>query len=261
MNFTSIWTRWPGSGLLIAFPAPVVALVALGGGEPVQVQALEDAPHARGADLHLVVALEVHRDLGRAEVVVLAQIEDLADDLGAGGVGTDLRPVRAVPEPVQAVLVIAATPGVEALAADAVVAAGQATLPVISSAWRRIARRRLAILASCCSVTGSPPWLETRSVNHHHQFHRRFVPQTASNPPATCLTMPHSAPCRLDAIRVLSRADVWERVLEWWGANGWLVNGMQEVRQPALLPATRSRRCGDLVSYCRRGITGRSRHG
>src|SRR5919109_3149203 len=46
----------------------------------------------------------------------------------------------------------------------------RATLPVISSAWRRIARRRLAILASCCSVTGSPPWLETRSVHHLHQF-------------------------------------------------------------------------------------------
>src|SRR5829696_8027 len=44
-------------------------------------------------------------------------------------------------------------------------------LPVISSAWRRIARRRLAILASCCSVTRSPPWLETRSVNHPPQFH------------------------------------------------------------------------------------------
>jgi hypothetical protein len=50
--------------------------------------------------------------------------------------------------------VVAAPPAGEALAADAVVAAGQAMLPVISSAWRRIARRRLAILASCCSVTG-----------------------------------------------------------------------------------------------------------
>jgi hypothetical protein len=125
MNFTSIWTRWPGSGLLIALPAPVVALVALGGGQPVQLQPLEDPPHTRGADLHLVVALEVHGDLGRAEVVVLAQVDDLADDLGAGGVGTDLGPVRAVPEPVQAVGIVAATPGVEALAADAVVAAGQ----------------------------------------------------------------------------------------------------------------------------------------
>jgi hypothetical protein len=73
-----------------------------------------------------VVALEVHRDLGRAEVVVLAQVDDLADNLGASGVGTDLGAVGAVPEPVQAVLVIAASPLVEALAADAVIAAGQA---------------------------------------------------------------------------------------------------------------------------------------
>jgi hypothetical protein len=78
------------------------------------------------ADLDVVVALEVHGDPGRAEVVVLAQVEDLAHDLGAGGVGTGLGPVGPVPEPVQAVGVVAAAPGVEALAADAVVAAGQA---------------------------------------------------------------------------------------------------------------------------------------
>jgi hypothetical protein len=55
-----------------------VTLVALGGGQPVQLQPLEDAPHARGADRDVVVALEVHRDLGRAEVVVLAQVDDYA---------------------------------------------------------------------------------------------------------------------------------------------------------------------------------------
>ena len=72
-----------------------------------------------------MVAGQVHRNLGRAEVVVLAQVEDLAHDLGPSGVGTDVGPVGAVPEPVQAVGVIAASPLVEALAADAVVAAGQ----------------------------------------------------------------------------------------------------------------------------------------
>jgi hypothetical protein len=100
-----------------------VALVALGGREAVELQPLQDPPDAGGADLHLVVALAVHRDPGRPEVIVLAQVEDLADDLGAGGVGVDLGAVGAVPEPVQAVGVPAALPGGEALAADAVLGA------------------------------------------------------------------------------------------------------------------------------------------
>jgi hypothetical protein len=109
-----------GQRLLIALPAPVVTLVALGGRQAVQLQPLEDPPHARGAELDVVVALAVHRDPGRPEVIVLAQVEDLAHDLGAGGVGVDLGAVGAVPEPVQAVGVPAALPGGEALAADAV---------------------------------------------------------------------------------------------------------------------------------------------
>src|SRR6266508_376128 len=36
----------------------------------------------------------------------------------------------------------------------------------------KVAPLRLAILSSYCSVTRSPPWLETRSLNHLHQFHR-----------------------------------------------------------------------------------------
>jgi len=103
-----------------------MALVALGGREPVELQPLADAPHPPGADHDVVVAGQGHRDLGPAEVVVLAQGDDLADDLGAGGVGADLGAVGAVPEPVKAVGVIAPAPGVEALAADAVGAAGQA---------------------------------------------------------------------------------------------------------------------------------------
>jgi hypothetical protein len=77
------------------------------------------------ADLDVVVAPEVHGDLGWAEVVVLAQGEDLAHDLGAGGVGTDLGRRAWSPEPVQAVLVMALAPPGEHLAADAVLAAGQ----------------------------------------------------------------------------------------------------------------------------------------
>src|SRR5215217_214307 len=125
MNLTSSWTRWPGRGLLIALPAPLVALVALGSREPVQAETLEDPPHARVRDGDVVVAGQVHRDLGRAEVVVLAQVEDLANDLGAGLVGVDPGAAGPIPQPVQAELVEAASPFVEHLAADAVVPAGQ----------------------------------------------------------------------------------------------------------------------------------------
>ncbi len=114
-----------GQGLLVALPARVVALGALGGGEPVEVQALEDAPHAGVADLDVVVALEVHRDLERAEVVVLAQVDDLAHDLGPGDARAEVGAAGAVPQPVQAVGLVAAILGVVALAADAVVPAGQ----------------------------------------------------------------------------------------------------------------------------------------
>jgi hypothetical protein len=57
-------------------------------------------------------------------VVVLAQVDDLADDLSSGGPGADVGPAGAVAEPVEAVGVVAAFPGVEDLAADAVLAAG-----------------------------------------------------------------------------------------------------------------------------------------
>jgi hypothetical protein len=86
----------PGLGLLVALPAPVVALVALRSGQPVEAQALEDAPHAGHADRDVVVAGQVHDDLRRAEVVVPAQVHDLLHDLGLGGVGAVVGPVRAV---------------------------------------------------------------------------------------------------------------------------------------------------------------------
>lgn len=75
----------PRLGLLVALPALLTALVPLRAGQPVQVEAAEDLPDTGRADGDLVVALEVHRDLLRAEVVTLAQVHDLADDFGAGG--------------------------------------------------------------------------------------------------------------------------------------------------------------------------------
>ena len=76
-----------GQRLLAPLPALVVALGGLGGREPVELQALEDAPHPGLRDRDVVVAGQVHRDLGGAEVVVLTQVDELADDLSPGGPG------------------------------------------------------------------------------------------------------------------------------------------------------------------------------
>jgi len=81
-----------GQRLLVPLPPVDVAPVALGGGEPVHLQALQDPPDPRRRDLHVVVALQVHRDLVRPEVVTLAQVDDLADHLGLGGVRADVGP-------------------------------------------------------------------------------------------------------------------------------------------------------------------------
>ncbi len=78
--------------LLVPLPFAVVPLVALGGGQPGQVDPFEDAPDPGLADLDVVVALEVHGDLRRAEVVVLPQVDDLPDDLAAGLMRTVPRP-------------------------------------------------------------------------------------------------------------------------------------------------------------------------
>lgn len=98
--------------LLVAFPLAVVALAALGGREAAEVQALEDPPHAGVADLDVVVAPEVHGDLRRPEVVVLAQVDDLLDDLGGCLVRAVRRPGGAVPQPGQALGLVAAVPDI-----------------------------------------------------------------------------------------------------------------------------------------------------
>jgi hypothetical protein len=170
-----------GQGLLIALPAPVMALMPLGRRQPVQLQPLQDPPDAGAADLHLVVALEVHRDPGRPEVVVLAPVDDLADDLGAGGVGAHLGPVGAVPEPVQAVGVVAALPAVEALAADALVAASQRDVAgdLLSMAQDRQAPRRpsgqLLLGPGVSSLVGDPKCQPSPSVPY---FQFWYVPPT-----------------------------------------------------------------------------------
>src|SRR5665213_195632 len=108
-------------GLLVALPAVLVALVALGARQPAHAQALEDPPDPGRADLDLVVALEVHGDLVRPEVVVLAEVDDLADDLLLRRLGAQVRPRGSIPQADDAQLLVPAEPHVVALPGDAVV--------------------------------------------------------------------------------------------------------------------------------------------
>lgn len=77
-----------------------------------------------GLTATVVVPLQIHRDLGRAEVIVLPEIQDLADDLGFGGMWTDERSAGAVAKAVEAELLVTAEPAVVRMPGDAEVAAG-----------------------------------------------------------------------------------------------------------------------------------------
>jgi hypothetical protein len=102
---------------------PAKGSVPLVGRQPVQIEALEDPPHPRARDRDVVAAGQVHRDLRRTEVVVLAQVDDLADHVGVRCQWAAMRSAGSVTEPIDTVLVVAALPRVEALSADPVVAA------------------------------------------------------------------------------------------------------------------------------------------
>jgi hypothetical protein len=68
--------------LLVSLPATILGLVSLVRRQTVQVEPFEYPIDARRRDLDVVIAGEVHRDLQRTEVIVLTQIDDLADHFG-----------------------------------------------------------------------------------------------------------------------------------------------------------------------------------
>src|SRR5262249_4916153 len=70
-----------------------------------------------------------HRDLRGPEVIALPQVDDLPDDLGTGLMRAGLRPPRPVPQRVSPARLITATPLVEGLPGDPVVAARQRNVP------------------------------------------------------------------------------------------------------------------------------------
>src|SRR5207237_10614167 len=96
--------------LLVALPAFSVTFVTLRCRQAVEVGSLEDPPDAGRAHRDVVIALEIHGDLGRAEVVVLPQVEDLAHHLGLSGVRANQRPMRALAQALGPALLVAAHP-------------------------------------------------------------------------------------------------------------------------------------------------------
>ena len=72
-----------GQLLLLALPAFHVGLVTLRSRQSIGSCLLQDPPDARGGNLDVVVAGQVHGDLLGPEVIVLAQVEDLAHDLSS----------------------------------------------------------------------------------------------------------------------------------------------------------------------------------
>jgi hypothetical protein len=76
-----------------------------------------------------VVAAQVHRDLLGPEVVMPPQVDDLADDLNAGGVWRVQRLRRAVSQPGLAELLVAVQPLVEGRPGDPVVPTRRRDVP------------------------------------------------------------------------------------------------------------------------------------
>jgi hypothetical protein len=69
------------------------------GREPAQAMLAEEAMDGRGDDGDLMEPPEIVGDAAGAEVIVLAQIQDLADDLRRGRAGASLRRAGPICQP------------------------------------------------------------------------------------------------------------------------------------------------------------------
>lgn len=76
----------------------------------------QDAMYRRDGDRCLMEAVQVRRDLARPEVIVLPQVENLADDLTRGRSRRPQRRARTVAQAGAAVLGVTPLPFVEGLA-------------------------------------------------------------------------------------------------------------------------------------------------
>lgn len=73
-----------GALLSVTLPSGCCALMARRGQQTADADLVQDPPDPRNADRDVVVALKVHCDLFGAELVLLAQPEDLLHHLSTG---------------------------------------------------------------------------------------------------------------------------------------------------------------------------------
>ena len=83
------------------------------GRKPIHPVPLQGAMHSGARDHNLMESVQVRCDPGRPEVIVLAQIEDLADHLARRGSRRSLRRPRPIAQPGVTVLRVSPLPLVE----------------------------------------------------------------------------------------------------------------------------------------------------
>jgi hypothetical protein len=125
------------------------------GRQPPQAMLAKQAMHRRTGNCHLVEASEVVRNPVGAEVILLAQIQDLADDLWRRGPGRAVRPPGAITESRISEGPMPTRSFVVGLARDAKVTVC-ATVRVSAAACCRILDRQVTSLTRSAFVIASP---------------------------------------------------------------------------------------------------------
>src|SRR5579862_5350998 len=98
------------------------------GRQSIQAALAQYAVHGRRGHGHAMKALQVVRNLARTEVVVLPEVQHLADDLRRGRARCPTRRPRSVAQADRPVFLEPPRPFVEQLAREAEMSAGAATL-------------------------------------------------------------------------------------------------------------------------------------
>src|SRR5262245_16612284 len=121
-----------GLRFLIALPALTVPLVLLIRREPRHAMPRQDAVYRGTCDGNLMEAMQVRGDPARSEMIVLAQVENFADDLTSRGAGRMLRRARTVAEAGVTVLGVPFPPFIERFTGNPEVTAHAGDVSIIA---------------------------------------------------------------------------------------------------------------------------------